>query len=139
MADIIDLDLSQTVVDTLGIEFTECTKKMVVATMPVTSITHQPFGIMHGGVSLVLAETVASGGSLQFIDTDTQKVVGQEINANHIRSVSSGVVKAIGMPVHVGKKTIIWDVRIYDEAANIICMSRCTVAIINESTPCTYM
>jgi len=124
-------DFNQTVMGTLGIEIVEFTRERVVATMPVTPETHQPFGIMHGGVSLVIAETVASAGSYLFIDRERQRAVGLEINGNHIRSVSEGLVKAIGTPVHTGRTTLVWDIRIYDEAERLICISRCTIGIIN--------
>ena len=91
--------------------------------MPVTTKTHQPFGIMHGGVSVVIAETVASAGSYLFIDRGHQKVVGLEVNANHIQSVKEGIVRAVGIPVHVGRSTLVWDVRIYDQSENLICIS----------------
>ncbi len=129
--DVSGFDISKTVMATLGIEITEYTKERVVAVMPVTPKTHQPFGLMHGGVSVVIAETVASAGSYQFIDAQKQRAVGLEINANHIRSKSDGTVHAIGIPVHVGRRTIVWDIRIYDEAENLICISRCTMAIID--------
>jgi len=90
MPDISNFDISQTIMATLGIEVVEYTRERVVATMQVTAKTHQPFGIMHGGVSVVIAETVASAGSYLFIDRDRQKAVGLEINANHIRSVKEG-------------------------------------------------
>jgi len=131
MPDISNFDISQTVMATLGIEVVEFTREKVVATMPVTTKTHQPFGIMHGGVSVVIAETVASAGSYLFIDRDHQKAVGLEINANHIRSVSAGMVKAVGVPVHVGRTTIIWDIRIYDDSEKLVCISRCTIAVMN--------
>jgi len=131
MQDVSGFDISQTIMATLGIEITEFTKERVVATMPVTPKTHQPFGIMHGGVSVVIAETVASAGSYQFIDAQKQRAVGLEINANHIRSKRDGVIHAIGIPIHVGRRTIIWDIRIYDEGENLICISRCTMAIID--------
>ena len=131
MVDISDFDISHTVMGTLGIEIVEFTKERVVATMPITSKTHQPFGVMHGGVSVVIAETVASAGSYLFIDRQRQRAVGLEINANHIRSVSEGIVKAVGIPVHVGRTTLVWDIRIYDQAEKLICISRCTIAIIN--------
>jgi len=127
-------DLNQTIMATLGIEITEYTKERVVATMPVTPKTHQPFALMHGGVSVVIAETVASAGSYLFIDIKKQRAVGLEINANHIRSVSSGMVHAIGIPLHVGRRTIIWDIRIYDEAENLVCVSRCTMAVIDHTS-----
>jgi uncharacterized protein (TIGR00369 family) len=131
MPDISDFDTSQTVMGTLGIEIVEFTKERVVATMPITAKTLQPFGVMHGGVSVVIAETVASAGSYLFIDRKLQRAVGLEINANHIRSVSEGIVKAVGIPVHVGRSTLVWDIRIYDQAEKLVCISRCTIAIIN--------
>lgn len=131
MKDVLGVDISQTVLATLGIELTECTRERVVAAMPVTPKTHQPFAIMHGGVSVVLAETVASAGSSLFIDATKQCAVGLEINANHIRSKSDGVVYAVGVPLHVGQRTIVWDIRIYDEMEQLICASRCTIAIID--------
>ncbi len=135
MQDASGFNLDQTVMATLGIEITEYTKERVVATMPVTPKTHQPFAVMHGGVSVVIAETVASAGSYQFIDIKKQRAVGLEINANHIRSVSSGMVHAIGIPLHVGRRTIIWDIRIYDEMENLVCVSRCTMAVIDHTSP----
>jgi uncharacterized protein (TIGR00369 family) len=131
MADISDFDISRTVMGTLGIEIVEFTQERVVATMPITDRALQPFGVMHGGVSVVIAETVASAGSYLFIDRKRQKAVGLEINANHIRSVSEGIVKAIGIPVHVGRTTMVWDIRVYDQAEKLVCISRCTIAIIN--------
>jgi len=130
LADASPFNLENTIMNTLGIEIVEYTPERVVATMPVTPKTHQPFGLMHGGVSVVIAETVASAGSYQFIDKETQRAVGLEINANHIRSVSDGVVKAIGTPVHIGRTTIIWDIRIYNEEEKLVCISRCTMAVI---------
>jgi uncharacterized protein (TIGR00369 family) len=124
----------ESVLDVLGIEITEYTRERVVATMPVTSKTHQPLGILHGGVSVVLAETVASSGSYLFIDPEKQQAVGMEINANHIRVKRDGILKAVGVPVHVGRTSIIWDIRLYDEKEKLICISRCTMAIINSNT-----
>lgn len=135
MIDASGFDINQTVMGTLGIEIIEFTKEKVVATMPVTPKTHQPFGLMHGGVSVVIAETVASAGSYQFIDAQKQRAVGLEINANHIRSKSDGIVHAVGTPIHVGRRTIVWDIRIYDERENLICISRCTMAIIEHQSP----
>lgn len=131
MMDASGFDITQTVMGTLGIEITEYTREKVVATMPITPKTHQPFGLMHGGVSVVIAETVASAGSYQFVDAKTQRAVGLEINANHIRSKGDGVVHAVGIPIHVGRRTIVWDIRIFDEAENLICISRCTMAVVD--------
>ncbi|MDD3852807.1 MAG: hotdog fold thioesterase, partial [Syntrophomonadaceae bacterium] len=100
MQDASGFNLEKTVMNTLGIEIIEYTPERVVAQMPVTSIHHQPFGLMHGGVSVVIAETVASSGSYLHIDASRQRAVGLEINANHIRSVREGIVKAVGVPVH---------------------------------------
>ncbi len=126
----VKFEWTNTIMDTLGIEIIEYSRERVIAAMPVTPKTHQPFGIMHGGVSVVLAETVASAGSYLFIDREKQRSVGLEINANHIRSVSEGTVKAVGIPVHVGRTSLVWDVRLYDEDERLICISRCTVAVI---------
>ena len=133
MTDRSPFNIQNTVMNTLGIEIVEYTPERVVATMPVTPKTHQPFGIMHGGVSVVIAETVASAGSYQFIDPQTQRAVGLEINANHIRSQRDGIVKAIGTPIHIGRTTIIWDIRIYNEEEKLVCISRCTMAVIPVS------
>ncbi len=124
-------DWSNTIMEKLGIEIIEFTRERVTATMPVAPGTYQPFGLLHGGVSLVLAETVASSGSYLYIDPNTQRAVGLEINGNHLKSVSSGMVKAVGIPVHTGKRTLIWDVKIYDEEENLFCVSRCTVAVVD--------
>jgi len=124
-------DWSNTIMEKLGIEIIEFTRERVTATMPVAPGTYQPFGLLHGGVSLVLAETVASSGSYLYIDPNTQRAVGLEINGNHLKSVSSGMVKAVGIPVHTGKRTLIWDVKIYDEEQNLFCVSRCTVAVVD--------
>jgi len=123
-------DFAGTIMETLDIKITEYTPERVVATMPVNSKVHQPFGKLHGGASLVLAETVASAGSYQFIDTSRQHAVGLEINANHIRSQAAGLVKAVGIPVHVGRRTQVWDIRIYNEKEELVCISRCTTAAI---------
>jgi len=131
MSELPKFDFSQTVMGALGIEMTQMARDKVIATMPVTPKTHQPFGVMHGGVSVVLAETVASAGSYLFIDRETQRAVGLEINANHIRGVSSGVVRAEGVPVHVGRTTLVWDIRIYDDSERLVCISRCTIAVID--------
>ncbi len=131
MPDIPQFDISRTIMGTLGIEIVEYSKERVVATMPITAKTLQPFGVMHGGVSVVIAETVASAGSYLFIDRQQQRAVGLEINANHIRSVYEGIVKAVGIPVHTGRTTLVWDIRIYDQAEQLVCISRCTVAVIS--------
>jgi len=116
--------------DLLGIEILEFTPQRVVATMPVDERTRQPFGILHGGASLVLAETVASLGACINIDLERQNAVGLEINANHIRAKRDGVVRATATPFHLGRSTQVWDIRIVDEQERPICVSRCTMAVV---------
>jgi len=114
----------------LGIQFTEVTENSVIATMPVTTRTHQPWGILHGGASVVLAESIGSYASASIIDLEKYVAVGLEVNANHIRPVRSGIIKGVGTPIHLGRKTHVWDVRIYNEEEKIVCISCLTVAII---------
>ena len=118
--------------DTLGIRFVEVTRERVVATMPVGPRTHQPFGLLHGGASVALAETVASVGAWLHIDQAREAAVGLEINANHLRGVREGLVTATATPLHTGRSTHVWDVRIADEAGRPVCVSRCTVAIVPQ-------
>ncbi len=119
-----------TIMEAIGIEITEVSEDRVVATMPVHGPTKQPFGILHGGASVVLAETVASMGTFNLIDEDKELAMGLEINANHVRGKSEGVVTAVGIPLHRGRKVMVWDIRITDEEEKLICVSRCTVAVV---------
>ena len=123
----------QTIIGTLGIEFKETSAERVTATMPVNAATHQPFGLLHGGASVVLAESVASVGTWNLIDQENEIAVGLEINANHIRGKASGFVTAIGTPLHKGRTTMVWDIKIVDEEEKLICVSRCTVAIVKKN------
>lgn len=123
------MDTKDTIIELLGIEIVELTASKVVCTMPVDRRTHQPFGFLHGGASVVLAETVASIGAWAGINAETHVAMGMEINANHMRSVSSGIVTAIGVPLHAGKSSAVWDIKITDEQNRLVCVSRCTVAI----------
>lgn len=114
----------------LGIEFVELNPDRVVATMPVDGRHHQPFGYLHGGVSVTLAESVASIGGI--INCPPGKVAfGSEISASHVRPKKSGTLRAVGRPVHVGRKSQIWEIRITDEDEKVICISRCTLAIVD--------
>ena len=116
----------------LGIEFTEVGADYLVARMPVDTRTHQPFGILHGGASVVLAETLGSIASyLCLKDPEKQRAVGLEINANHIRSVKEGFVYGKVTPIHIGRSTQIWDIKITNEENKLVCISRLTVAIID--------
>ncbi len=117
---------------TLGIELLELSGERVVATMPVDERTRQPFGILHGGASIALAETVASFGATAGIDRDRYIAVGQEINGNHLRPKTSGLVRATGVPVHVGRSTQVWSIEIADEEGRLVCISRCTMAIVEQ-------
>ena len=114
--------------ETLGIAFLEVSPDRVVATMPVSPRVHQPFGLLHGGASVVLAESAASVGTWLNCDPDTERAVGIEINANHVRAKRTGTLAAEALPLHRGRTTMVWDVRIRDEAGRLVCVSRCTVA-----------
>lgn len=124
------MDLSKSLIGALGIDITEVGEGKVTATMPVDNRTRQPFGFLHGGASVALAETVASVGAYELVDKTTEAVVGLEINANHIKGKRDGMVTAHGTVLHRGKSTMVWDVKIVDEIGQLICVSRCTVAII---------
>ena len=116
--------------DAIGIKLVELSRDRVVATMPVDERTRQPFGILHGGASVALAETVASLAGTMNVDLERNYVVGVEINANHIRAKRDGVVTATATPEHVGRKTQVWSIRITDEAGKLVCVSRCTLAVV---------
>jgi 1,4-dihydroxy-2-naphthoyl-CoA hydrolase len=124
------MDVKNTLIEALDINFVEITEGRVVATMPVNDKTRQPFGILHGGASVALAETVASVGTYYMIDRETESCAGLEINANHVKAKKDGVVKAIGTVLHRGKTTAVWDIKIVDEQDQLICVSRCTMAIL---------
>lgn len=126
----IGMDLKKTLIHTLGIEIKELKEGYVVATMPVDERTKQPFGLLHGGASVALAETVASVGAYELVDKATEGAVGLEINANHVKSKRDGYVTATGTLLHRGKTTMVWDIKITDEEGNLVCVSRCTMAII---------
>jgi 1,4-dihydroxy-2-naphthoyl-CoA hydrolase len=126
-----EINMTQnTLIEALGMEITHLEPGKVVATMPVDGRTRQPFGLLHGGASVALAETVASIGAYELVDKETEAAVGLEINANHVRPVKEGVVTAIGTVLHQGKSTMVWDIRITDEQDRLVCVSRCTMAVI---------
>ena len=120
----------QTLAGALGIEIVELSDDRVVATMPVDDRTRQPYGLLHGGASIALAETVASLGAAGRVDRERFAVVGQEINGNHIRAVKDGIVRAVGTPIHVGRTSQVWSIEIRDEAERLVCISRCTLAVV---------
>ena len=129
-ADTFKSTVSTNLAKTLDMNFVEIGPDRVVATMPITPKVHQPFGLLHGGASVALAESVASIGAAVNIDMNTHSAVGLEINANHVRGKRDGVVTATATPIHKGRKTHVWHIEIKDEADKMICISRCTVAII---------
>lgn len=114
----------------LGIRFTDLSENSLTATMPVDERTRQPAGILHGGASVVLAETLGSMASNLAIDLEQWMAVGLEINANHLRPVYEGFITGICTPIHIGAKTHVWDIKLYNEAKKLTCISRLTTAII---------
>jgi 1,4-dihydroxy-2-naphthoyl-CoA hydrolase len=116
----------------LGIEVTEIGEDSITAKMPVDHRTHQPLGLLHGGASVALAETLGSVGAMCCLDFDKQYCVGLEINANHIKSAKSGFVFGTAKPIHVGKRTQVWEIRIVNESRELVCVSRITLAVIDK-------
>ena len=123
---------ANTVMEALGIEFTELTEEYVAARMPVDKRTHQIHGILHGGASVVLAETLGSIAATCCIDMEQQYCVGLEINANHVKGVREGYVTGVVRAVHVGKKTHVWEIKISNEKKELVCISRITIAVIDK-------
>jgi len=114
----------------LGIEFTEIGDDYIKGRMPVDERTHQPFGILHGGASVVLAETLGSVASNLVLNPERNMGVGLEVNANHLRPVKEGWVTGICTAIHIGGKTHIWDIKLYNDAGKMTCISRLTVAVV---------
>lgn len=119
-------------VELIGIEFTELGPDYLVARMPVDSRTMQPFRLLHGGASVVLAETLGSVGAVMVVDSGRMQVVGQEINANHIRGVRGGQVSGTARPIHLGGRSHVWSIDIVDDAGRLACVSRMTIAILDR-------
>ena len=116
----------------LGIEWAELGDNFLKARMPVDNRTRQAYGLLHGGASCVLAESVGSIASALVIDRSRFQCVGLEINANHVHSATAGFVTGIATPLHLGKSTHVWDIKIYNDNAKMVCVSRLTVAIIEK-------
>lgn len=121
-----------TMVENLGIQFTRLSEDSLVATMPVDARTHQPYGILHGGASITLAETLGSMGASLCLDFSTHYPVGLEINANHLRAITKGTVTGTATPIHVGRSTQVWNIDITDEQERLICVSRITLAVLER-------
>ncbi len=122
---------TNTMAEFLGLKWEEIGDDFLKMSMPVNASTKQPYGFLHGGASCVLAETIGSVASALVIDREKNYCVGIEINANHLRSVSEGTVMAIAKPLHLGKTTHVWDIKIYDNKEKLFCVSRLTVAILS--------
>lgn len=116
----------------LGMEWVEVGDDFLKMKMPVDNRTKQPYGLLHGGASCALAETVGSIASHFVIDSEKFICVGLEINANHVRSARDGFVTATCTPLHIGASTHVWDIKIYDEKEKLVCISRLTVAILKK-------
>jgi 1,4-dihydroxy-2-naphthoyl-CoA hydrolase len=119
-----------TMMETLDIRFTEVGDDWLRATMPVDHRTQQPFGLLHGGASVVLAETLGSTAAMLVIDMEKEITVGLDINANHIRGARGGLVTGTAKTIHLGRTTQVWEIRIEDEARKLVCLSRLTMAVI---------
>jgi 1,4-dihydroxy-2-naphthoyl-CoA hydrolase len=116
----------------LGIVFTEIGDDYIRGTMPVDARTVQPFGLLHGGASVALAETLGSTGAAMCVDAEKYQVVGQEINANHVRAARSGLVTGTARPVHIGGRTHVWAIDILNDSGQLVCISRITMAVIKR-------
>ena len=122
---------------TLGIELIEIGDDYLKARMPVDARTRQPGGVLHGGASVALAETLASWAATMTTDPSRQYCVGLEINANHVRAAADGHVTGIARPAHLGRTTQIWEIRIANDAGKLVCVSRCTMAVLDR--PSEYL
>jgi 1,4-dihydroxy-2-naphthoyl-CoA hydrolase len=139
--DVAGIDLtamaSGTLIENLGIEIVELRDDALVGRMPVDHRTVQPAGVLHGGASVALAETLASWAGYLAVDRERFHVVGQEINANHIRPMFSGWVTATATPAAIGRRSHVWEVRLTDDAGKLVCISRCTLAVIEQRSTYT--
>lgn len=128
-------DMKNTAIEHSGVEYVESGADYLKVRMPVDKRTKQPAGILHGGVSVMLAETVASMAAAACVDLRKFSVVGQEINANHLRSANTGWVYATAKPFHLGRSSQVWEIRIENEAGKIVCISRMTAAVLQQPAP----
>lgn len=122
-----------TLIEWLGMRFTEIGPDFLRATMPVNAHTHQPMGVLHGGASIALAETVGSTAANLCVDSTREMCLGQEINANHLRPVYAGQVTATARPLHLGKRSQVWQIEIRDERERLVCVSRLTMAVVTAN------
>jgi len=131
--DQLNTPIRKTMASHLGIEFTEVGEDYLAARMPVDERTIQAFGLLHGGASVALAETLGSVAAALTIDLSQKMPVGMEINANHLRPVTSGWVLGIAKPIHIGSSTQVWEIRITTEAGKLVCISRITLAVVGRN------
>jgi len=124
------MNIQDTLITTLGMDIQTLEKDQVIITMPVDERTRQPAGYLHGGASIALAETAASIGGILNVNPEKMNVFGIEINANHIKSKRDGVVTAIATPAHIGRTTMVWEIRITDEEDALISLARCTIGVV---------
>ena len=132
-----DIDLARinawsrnTLMEVLGIRITEAGEDWLRGTMPVVQRTHQPYGLLHGGASVALAETLGSTAAMLTLDPAQFRAVGLEINANHVRGVREGTVTGTAKALHLGRSTQVWEIRIEDERQRLVCVSRITMAVV---------
>lgn len=130
--DILNQLSKNNMVEHLGILFTEVGEDYISATLPVDKRTHQPFGLLHGGASVTLAETLGSVAATLCVDQNKQYCVGLEINANHIKSAREGIVTGTTRPIHIGKKTHVWEIKIVNPQNELVSISRITMAVIDK-------
>lgn len=121
-----------TLISRLGIRYTGIGEDWLAASMPVDARTKQPAGILHGGASVALAETLGSTGANLCVDRDKKLCVGLEINANHVRAMRAGEVRGVAKPLHLGGSTQVWEIRISDEQDRLVCVSRITLAVLDR-------
>lgn len=131
--DVLNAKRTGTMAEHLDIRFTDIGDDYLCGTMPVDERTRQPFGLLHGGASLVLAEQLGSTGANLCVDSSRFRCLGQEINANHLRPARSGRVTGTARPFHLGGRSQVWSIEIVDEAQKLVCVSRFTVAVIKSS------
>lgn len=129
--DSLNLSSVNTLVEHLGIEYCDFDDNSLSAVMPVDARTHQPLGMLHGGASVVLAETLGSLAANMCVD-ETKYCVGLDINANHVRAVRSGIVRGTAIPVHLGTTTQVWQIEITEERGRLVCTSRLTMAVMKH-------
>lgn len=126
---------ANSMVDHLGISIVEVGEDYLRGTMPVDARTKQPFGLLHGGASVALAETLGSLAGTMCVDASKEMAVGLDINANHVRTVTGGIVTGTARPLHVGRNTQVWDIRIENEDGKLVCISRLTLAVVPRQSP----